>query len=49
MLIIGGSNIVIRINSKATVSLSPEFIDRFGAHKKRPLSVIIIHIESIYF
>ena len=49
MLIINDSNIVIRINAKATVSLIPEFIYRFGVNKKRPRSVIIIHIEEIYF
>ena len=49
MLIINDSNIVIRINAKATVSLIPEFIYRFGVNKKRPRSVIIIHIKEIYF
>ncbi|MDB9992020.1 pyridoxamine 5'-phosphate oxidase family protein [Amylibacter sp.] len=48
MLIIGGSNIVIRINGMAQVTLDKELIELFEK-KNKPRSIIIFEIEEIYF
>lgn len=49
MLMTGGSNNVTRINGRAFVSLEPELINRFDDRGKKPRSVIVVHIEEIYF
>ncbi|MDA8760285.1 pyridoxamine 5'-phosphate oxidase family protein [Amylibacter sp.] len=49
MLIIGGSNIVIRINGMAQVTLDKELIELFEKNKNKPRSIIIFEIEEIYF
>lgn len=49
MLLTGGSNTVTRINGRAEVSLDQGLIDRFDDRGAKPRSVVVIHIEEIYF
>lgn len=44
-----GCNNVIRINGHATLSTKPALIARFDKSGKAPTTVIIIHIEEVYF
>jgi PPOX class probable FMN-dependent enzyme len=49
MLMTGGSNMITRVNGRAEVSLEPALIERFDDRGAKPRSVIVIHIEEIYF
>lgn len=49
MLIVKGSNTVIRVNGHAEVSIDPDVLVRFEMQNALPRSVIIIHIQEIYF
>lgn len=49
MLIIGGSNIVIRINGMAKITQDKNLIESFEKNKIKPRSIIIIEINEIYF
>lgn len=49
MLLTKGSDTVIRVNGRAEVSVAPDLLERFAVKEKPPRSVIIIHVEEIYF
>ncbi len=49
MLLTKGSNTVTRVNGRAEVSVDPALIERFMMKGQAPRSVIVIHIEEIYF
>jgi PPOX class probable FMN-dependent enzyme len=49
MLLTKGSDIVTRVNGRAEVSVSPGLLERFTVKGKAPRSIIVIHIEEIYF
>ena len=49
MLMTAGSDIVTRINARAEITLQPGLIDRFENNGAKPRSVIVFHIQEIYF
>ncbi len=49
MLLTKGSDIVTRVNGRAEISVAPDLLERFVVKGKQPRSVIVIHIEEIYF
>ena len=49
MLIVGGANIVIRINGTAKITLDEELIESFEKNKNIPRSIILFEIQEIYF
>jgi uncharacterized protein len=49
MLLTKGSDTVTRVNGRAEVSVAPDLLARFAVKGKPPRSVIVIHIEEIYF
>ena len=49
MLMTGGSNTVTRINGHGEVSIDPALTQKFEERGALPRSVIVIHIEEIYF
>ena len=49
MLIVGGANIVIRINGTAKITLDKKLIDTFEKNKNKPRSIILFEIQEIYF
>ncbi|NVN85264.1 MAG: pyridoxamine 5'-phosphate oxidase family protein [Rhodopseudomonas sp.] len=49
MLLIPGSGTTLRINGRAQVSIDPELLASFATEGKPPRSVIVMHVEQIYF
>lgn len=49
MLMTPRASIVTRVNGRAEISLDPDLLARFAVDGKLPKSVIVIHIEEIYF
>lgn len=49
MLLTKGSSTVTRINGRAEVSVAPDLLERFAVKDVPPRSMIVIHIEEIYF
>ncbi len=49
MFLTPGSDTVTRINGRAEVSVDPDLIARFAVDEKPPRSVVVVHIEEVYF
>lgn len=49
MLLTKGSSTVTRVNGRAEISVAADLLERFEVKGKPPRSVIVIHIEEIYF
>ncbi|MBV1865976.1 MAG: pyridoxamine 5'-phosphate oxidase family protein [Rhodobacteraceae bacterium] len=49
MFLTPGSTMVTRINGMGEVSINPDLLKQFQVKGKPPRSVILIHIEEIYF
>jgi len=49
LFLIPGSGTTLRVNGTAQLSIEPELLDSFAEQGKPPRSVIVIHIETIYF
>ena len=49
MLMVPGSDTVIRVNGAGRVSAAPELLERYTREAKAPRTVILVTIEEIYF
>ena len=49
LFLIPGSGTTLRINGRAEVSVAPDLIASFAVDGQVPRSVIVVHIETIYF
>ncbi|PIB23242.1 hypothetical protein BFP76_09520 [Amylibacter kogurei] len=49
MLLTPNSTIVTRVNGRGEISVAPDFLDRFTVKGKPPKSIILIHVEEVYF
>ena len=49
LFLIPGSGTTLRINGRAEVSVAPDLIASFAVDGQKPRSVIVVHIETIYF
>lgn len=49
MFMAPNSSMITRINGRAEISVDPELLVRFAVKGNEPRSIIIIHIEEIYF
>ena len=49
MFLTPGSGTVIRVNGRAVVTSDADLLERFTVHGKPPRSVILVHIEEVYF
>lgn len=49
MLMVPGSNTVVRVNGKAKICAEAEVLARFGKQGKQPRTVMLITIGEIYF
>ncbi len=49
LFLIPGINETLRIIGDATISTDPELIDRFEVVGKKPITVIVVNIRSVYF
>ncbi|NNE81610.1 MAG: pyridoxamine 5'-phosphate oxidase family protein [Silicimonas sp.] len=48
MFMVPGSDLVVRVNGRARLTIDPDHINRFDLYGKRPTSVILIDIAEIY-
>ena len=49
LFLIPGSATTLRINGKAEISVEPALLESFAVEGKPPRSVIIVHIDTVYF
>jgi len=49
LFMVPGMNETLRINGRAHVSVAPVLLERFAVDGKRPRSVLVIKIETVYF
>ena len=49
MFLIPGVGETLRVNGRASISIDPELMQSFAVNGKLPRSVLIVHIETIFF
>jgi PPOX class probable FMN-dependent enzyme len=49
LFLIPGVGETMRVNGRASISIEPELMQSFAINGKLPRSVLIVHVESIYF
>ncbi|MGC1693654.1 MAG: pyridoxamine 5'-phosphate oxidase family protein, partial [Pseudolabrys sp.] len=49
LFLIPGVSETLRVNGRASISVDPELMQSFTVNGKLPRSVLIVHIETVYF
>lgn len=49
LFLIPGVGETLRVNGRASISIDPELMERFAVNGKLPRSVLIVHVERIFF
>lgn len=49
LFLIPGVGETLRVNGRAVVSIDPALLDRFAVDRKRPRSVLVITVQSVFF
>jgi len=49
LFLIPGIGETLRVNGRAAISIDPDLMDSFAVNGKRPRSVLVVHIDSIFF
>jgi uncharacterized protein len=49
LFLIPGVGETLRVNGRASISIDPELMQSFTVNGKLPRSVLIVHIETVYF
>jgi PPOX class probable FMN-dependent enzyme len=49
LFLIPGVGETLRVNGRAEISVDPDLLARFPAQGKLPRSVIVVHVETVYF
>jgi uncharacterized protein len=49
LFMIPGVGETLRVNGRAEISIDPALLERFPAEGKLPRSVIVVHVERVYF
>ena len=49
LFLIPGVGETLRVNGRAEISVDPVMLERFPAQGKLPRSVIVVHVERVYF
>jgi uncharacterized protein len=49
LFLIPGVGETLRVNGRAEISVDPTLLERFPAQGKLPRSVIVVHVERVYF
>jgi uncharacterized protein len=49
LFLIPGVGETLRVNGRAEISIDPSLLERFPAQGKLPRSVIVVHVERVYF
>ena len=46
---IPGLGETLRVNGRAIISTDPELLNRFSVNEKAPKTILIIHVEAVFF
>jgi PPOX class probable FMN-dependent enzyme len=49
LFLIPGVSETIRVNGRAAISTAPELLERFVVDGKSPRTVLVVHVERVYF
>jgi PPOX class probable FMN-dependent enzyme len=49
LFLLPGSGMTLRINGQAQLSIDPELLGSFAVEGKAPRSVMVIHVDEVYF
>lgn len=49
LFLIPGIDETLRINGRATITTDPDLIDSFAVGEKKPASIVLVEIDSVYF
>ena len=49
LFLIPGIGETLRVNGRAEISTDPALIERFGVEGKLPRSVIVVHVDTVFF
>lgn len=49
LFLIPGVGETLRVNGRAVISTDPEWLARFAVEGKLPLSVLVVHVEKVFF
>lgn len=49
LFLIPGVSETLRVNGRAQIRVEPALLDRFAVDGKRPRSVLVIHVETVFF
>jgi hypothetical protein len=49
LFLIPGVGETLRVNGRAEISIDPVLLERFPAQGKLPRSVVVVHVERVYF
>jgi hypothetical protein len=49
LFLIPGVSETIRVNGRAAISTAPELLERFAVDGKPPRTVLVVHVERVYF
>jgi PPOX class probable FMN-dependent enzyme len=49
LFLIPGAGETLRVNGRAAISIAPSLLERFSVDGKAPRSVLVVHVESVYF
>ena len=49
LFLVPGIGETLRVNGKAEVSVAPELLQRLAVAGKEPRTVLVIHIETVFF
>lgn len=49
LFMVPGVNETLRVNGRAHISVAPDLLERFAVEGKRPRSVLVIRIETVFF
>jgi PPOX class probable FMN-dependent enzyme len=49
LFLIPGITETLRVNGRAAISVDPALLDRFAIDGRRPLTVLVVRVEAVYF
>lgn len=49
LFLIPGVGETLRVNGRASISIDPDLLQRFAINSKLPRSVMLIHVETVFF
>jgi PPOX class probable FMN-dependent enzyme len=49
LFLIPGVAETLRVNGRADISIAPDLLNRFAVDGKTPRSVLVVHVEAVYF